>query len=95
MMLIISGHLVVEPDGRDAYLQACVPAVEQARRAPGCLDFSLAADLLDDSRINVYERWSSEEELLAFRQSGPSEEQQGEIKDASVQRYEIASEGTA
>jgi len=39
------------------------------RGVPGCIDFSLTADLLDDSRINVYERWRSREDLLAYRAS--------------------------
>ena len=43
------------------------------RQAPGCLDFSLSADLLDPGRINVYERWRSREDLLAYRAAaGPS-----------------------
>ena len=36
-----------------------------ARAAPGCLDFVQAADQLDPTRINVYERWESKEHLAA------------------------------
>ena len=89
-MLIIAGHLLVDPPARDRYLAGCVPVVEQARRSPGCLDFSLAADLVDPGRINVHERWESEEELLAFRGSGPSGEQQDAILGADVHRYLIS-----
>jgi quinol monooxygenase YgiN len=67
MTIIVSGTLHVDPARRDAYLQARVPIIEHARAAPGCLDFSLSADLLDAGRINVYEGWRSHEELLEYR----------------------------
>ena len=73
MSIIVSGTLHVDPAQRAAYLEARVPILEHARQAPGCLDFSLSADLLDPSRINVYERWRSREDLLAYRGGGGPE----------------------
>lgn len=94
-MLIVSGWLRVEPGERQTYLEGCVAVVEAARAADGCLDFVLGADLVDPGRITVYERWSSEQQLLAFRGSGPDGEQQAQILDADVRRYEISAEGPA
>ena len=62
-----------------------------ARSAPGCLDFSITADTLDPQRVNVFERWATEEELLAFRGSGPDSGTAARILDADVRRYVIAS----
>ena len=92
-MLIIAGHLVVDPAERDEYVASCVPVVEAARAAPGCLDFAITGDTTDPSRVLVYERWEDEEQLLAFRGSGPSDEQQGTILDADVKRYTISAVG--
>jgi quinol monooxygenase YgiN len=92
-MLIIAGHLVVGPNERDAYVAECVTTVNAAREAPGCLDFSITADSVDPTRIRVYERWENEQQLLAFRGSGPSETQQAAIVDADVKRYGVASVG--
>ncbi len=89
-MLIIAGHLDVDPAARARYLDGCVGVVEQARRAPGCLDFSLAADLVDAGRITVYERWESDGQLDAFRGSGPDSGQQEQILSADVRRYRIS-----
>jgi quinol monooxygenase YgiN len=89
-MLIIAGWLRVDPDARADYLDGCTAVVRQARTAPGCLDFSLTADLLDPARINVFERWESDEHLLAFRGSGPDDAQTAEIRDADVRRYRIS-----
>ncbi|GIH72537.1 MULTISPECIES: putative quinol monooxygenase [Sphaerimonospora] len=90
-MIIVSGHLYVAPEVRDAYLAGCVEVVEQARATAGCLDFALAADLVEPGRINVYERWESEAALEAFRGDGTSDEQSVQILDAEVHRYRISS----
>ena len=92
-MLIIAGYLVLSPADRDAYVADCVRTVEGALAAPGCLDFSITADSVDAARIRIFERWEDEETLLAFRGSGPSDDQQAAIVDADVKRYSISSVG--
>jgi quinol monooxygenase YgiN len=94
-VLIIAGYLQVDPAERDAYVRECVAVVEAARAAPGCLDFSITADSVDPSRIRVYECWESEEQLLDFRGSGPSGDQQASIVAADVKRYGVSSVGDA
>ncbi|MFY1698387.1 MULTISPECIES: putative quinol monooxygenase [unclassified Solwaraspora] len=92
-MIIIAGALHVDPADRDAYLAGCQEVIRAARSAPGCLDFTLGADLVDPGRINVHERWESEAELLEFRGTGSSSEQTAQIRDAQVWRYEVSSVG--
>jgi quinol monooxygenase YgiN len=89
-MLVIAGHLVVEPADRDRYVADCTAVVEAARRAPGCLDFTIAADPLDAARVNVYERWETDEELAGFRGSGPDAGTAARILDADVRKYRIS-----
>ncbi|WP_139977847.1 putative quinol monooxygenase [Nocardioides litoris] len=88
-MLIVAGHLLVDPAARTAYLAGCVEVVRLARAAPGCLDFALGADLVDPGRVNVLERWASRAELEAFRGSGPSGDQQATILAADVGEHEV------
>ena len=90
-MVIVSGHLIVDPEQREPYLADCVSVVEEARKAPGCLDFTIAADLVDPDRINVFERWESQADVEAFRGSGPSEGQGAAMLSASVSEYDVAS----
>ena len=92
-MLIIAGHLVVESADRDAYVAECAPIVEAARAAVGCFDFSITADSVDPARIRIYERWENEDQLLVFRDAGPSSDLQARILDADVKRYTISSVG--
>jgi quinol monooxygenase YgiN len=89
-MVIVAGHLVVDPAQRESYLADCVSVVEQARRAPGCLDFAITADLIDPGRIDVFERWESQAAVEAFRGSGPSDAQGAAMLAASVAEYDVA-----
>lgn len=90
-MLIVSGKLYVDPDARDGYLAGCLPVIEQARAAPGCLDFALSADPIEPGRINVYEQWESDAQLERFRGSGPDAGQTAAIRDARVEKHRISS----
>jgi quinol monooxygenase YgiN len=63
--------------------------VAKARANSDCHEFSLSADLLDKSRIVVYERWESQQAVESFRGSGPSADQTSAILAASVMEYEV------
>lgn len=89
-MVIVAGHIMVDPAQRESYLAGCVGVVEQARRAPGCLDFAISADLLDPGRIDIFERWESQQAVETFRGSGPSDEQGAAMLSASVTEYDVA-----
>ncbi len=93
-MIIVAGTLRVAATDRDRYLAAVADVARLARAAPGCLDFTQAADPLDAERINVYERWESDEDLLRFRTSGDPDEPQPDVPEvlaAEVRKYRIAS----
>jgi quinol monooxygenase YgiN len=86
-MLIVCGHLVLDPADRDAHVMASVGAVRLARQAPGCLDFAVSADPLDPTRVNVFERWANAEDLDAFRASGdPGDER---VDFSRIRRFDI------
>jgi quinol monooxygenase YgiN len=91
-MVIVAGHVVVNPEQRDDYLSGCGEVVRQARRTPGCLDFSLSADLLEPGRINILERWETQAAVEGFRGGGPSPEQDAAIVAGSVAEYDVGDE---
>ena len=88
-MVIVAGHITVEPQQREFYLTDCVSVVERARGAAGCLDFAITADPIDPGRVNVFERWESQETLETFRDSGPGNEQGAVMLSVSVAEYDI------
>jgi quinol monooxygenase YgiN len=89
-MVIVAGHIIVEPQQRESYLAGCVSVVAQARGTAGCLDFAISADLIAPGRVNIFERWESHAAVDAFRGSGPSDEQGAAMRSASVAEYDVA-----
>ena len=86
-MLIVCGHLILEPADRDAHVVASIGAVRLAREAPGCLDFAVSADPVDPTRVNIYERWDGSEDLDAFRASGNPDDET--VDFSRIRRFEI------
>ena len=89
-MVIVAGHITVEPQQRESYLAGCVSVVERARGAAGCLDFAITADLIDPGRVNLFERWKSQAAVKTFRRSAPRNKQGAAMLSASVAEYDIA-----
>jgi Antibiotic biosynthesis monooxygenase len=90
LVLIIAGSLIVDPADRASFLAANADVVVRAREATGCLDFVQAADPIDPSRINIFERWEREDHLLAFRGAGQPSSDSPPIQSATVMRYVIS-----
>lgn len=89
-VIIISGHLLVDPAQRGSYLGATAGVAPQARAAAGCLEFVQVADPVEADRIVVYERWESDADLEAFRGAGASVEGTPELLGAEVAKYRIS-----
>ena len=94
-MIIVSGWLQLHPGRREAFLALSHAAIVAARTAPGCHAFVVAADPIEPDRANVYEEWSDEAALLAFRQDGPSADMSAMIAGAEVRRHVVAKSGPA
>ncbi|GAA0950193.1 putative quinol monooxygenase [Virgisporangium aurantiacum] len=89
-MIIIAGHITVDPTDRGRYLEAVADVAPQARAFAGCLDFVQAADPIEPGRINIYERWTDDEALHRFRESGGAGPDAPPIRAADVKKYRIA-----
>lgn len=88
-MVIVAGHLIVDPAGRESYLADCVAVVEMARAADGCLDFAISPDVVDPGRINLLERWETQDAVNAFRGSGPGDDQGAAILKGAVAEFDV------
>lgn len=89
-MIVVAGHLRVDPAQREAFLERTRRHIAQARVAPGCLDFALSADLLDAGRVNVFERWVDRAALEAFRGSGPEDDLGAMIRAFHIEEFEVS-----
>jgi quinol monooxygenase YgiN len=95
MMVIVSGRIYVASGQREVFLSISGKSMIEARRAPGCRDFVVAADPIEPNRVNVYEEWDSADQLEAFRGDGPGAQLAKLIESADVRRHVIASSGAA
>lgn len=92
-MIVVTGHLEVDPDLRERHLALSAEAVRQARRAPGCLDFAVSADPVETDRVNVAERWRDRASLDAFRGEGEGDEITALIRAAHLVELEVPEDG--
>ena len=90
-MIIVAGHLRVDPGVRQTYLGGCRSVIETARQTEGCQDFHLSADSLEPDRINIYEAWDSAPAVASFRGAGPDDAQGKMIRSVDVRQFTIAS----
>lgn len=92
-MIIVLGHLVVAASDRARFLASSAVAVRAARQAKGNIDFVVGADLVDDDRVNVCERWTDRASLDAFRGEGPGEDLSAMIKAFHVREITVEDAG--
>lgn len=90
-MWIIAGHVTVDDDERDAYVEAHRDLVERARQAPGCLDVAITADPVGPGRVNIYERWEGWAAIEAWRERADGPDTGVEMRGVDVTAFEVAS----
>ncbi len=89
MPIIVAGQIEVQPGQRQRLLDGSQMAMHLARETTGCEDFVVAADPLDEHRVNVFEVWGSRQALHDFRDAGPDDGLTALIVRARVREYEV------
>jgi quinol monooxygenase YgiN len=88
-VIIVTGHLVVDPDSRSRVVEDSAEAVRLARATDGCLDFAVSADSVDPARVNIAERWVDRASLDTFRGSGPEGDEFAAVREFAVSEYDV------
>jgi quinol monooxygenase YgiN len=86
-VIVVTGQIRVSD--RSRFLALSRDAMKLARETDGCLDFVVAADPLEEDRINVLELWMDRESLLSFRGGGPGDDLSAMIESADVKEYDV------
>ena len=89
-MLIIAGYLELDPEQRDAFVDAHQDLVRRGRQASGCLDLAISPDPINPARVNNFERWESREQLNAWRRVANAPDTGIAIKDADMLEFTVA-----
>lgn len=91
--VIVAGWYTVQPDQRQAVVESFKDLVQRARTAPGCLDFSITADPIDPSRINMFEFWQSEKTLNAWRKVSKPPRRMAKMLQVEVRKHVVQRSG--
>jgi quinol monooxygenase YgiN len=97
-MLVIAGHIRIDPARREDAIRAAVEMQEATRQEGGCLSYTFSADLAEPGLFRIFEEWESPEALAAHFKAPHMVRFQGAVaglgvREMKVQRYEIASVG--
>ena len=88
--VIVAGKIYVVPGNRTEFIKRSLESVRRARKAAGCIDFAVSADLVESDRVNVFEIWTSMQALHEFRGSGPDDKLTQFIVDVEIGEYLVA-----
>jgi quinol monooxygenase YgiN len=89
MAIIVAGRLTIKPGRRDEFVARSIDAVEQARAHDSCEDFSVSADPVDSTRVNIFEKWQSRAALDAFRNAGPESDLFDLVESFDTNEYDV------
>lgn len=64
-MIVVTGYMTVDPEQRDAALDAIRTCVAATRAETGNIDYRYSADIDDPNRFNLVEQWESEDAVTA------------------------------
>lgn len=98
-MLVIAGHVQIDPAMREQAIAAAVEMMEATRREEGCISYVISADLTDPGSFRIFEEWESAEALDAHFATPHMAKFQAAmggfgVRELKVQRYEIAGVAT-
>jgi len=91
-MLIVAGAFTLDPNERDEFIASRTDSMRATRDEPGCLEYVMAADPVDPTRVMLFERWADQASFdghmaviaAAERSTGPAP------KGMSVEIYDIS-----
>ncbi len=93
-MIVIAGTIEIDPEQREVALNRAKSCIDGALTQPGCEAYTWSADLNAPERIEVFERWSREEDLRAHF-AGPHYKAMLEtmgahgLRSANVSKYRV------
>ena len=97
-MLVIAGHIEIDPANRDTAIAAAVTVMEETAKEAGCISYTFSSDLSDPGCFRIFEEWESQEALDAHFTTPHMAVFQGKIgdlgvKSMKVQKYQVSSVG--
>ncbi len=98
-MLVIAGHIEIDPANREAAIAAAREMAEATRREAGCVAYVFSADLDDPGVFRLFEEWESQAALDEHFKTAHMAEFQKQIgslgvKEMNIKKYVVSSGGS-
>jgi quinol monooxygenase YgiN len=93
-MIVIAGHVLLDPAKRDPAITAAREMMVETRKEMGCISYTFSADLDEPGRFQIFEEWEDDGALAAhFKSPHMAQFQQAVgglgVREMKVQRYEV------
>lgn len=92
-MLIIAGTVKIRLHERNALVEAATHMMQQSQKEPGCLAYTITADLADPAQFHLFEQWENQAALDDHFKSPHMVDFQEIITDKiehmNIQKYEV------
>lgn len=94
-MLVIAGHIRIDPANREAAVAAAAEVMEETHKEPGCISYTFSGAIDDEALFHLFEEWESQEALDAHFKTPHMAKFQSAmggfgVKEIKIQRYEVS-----
>ncbi|MCA9541111.1 MAG: antibiotic biosynthesis monooxygenase [Myxococcales bacterium] len=96
-MIIVAGRVDLSTSNLEEYRKAAIEMISASLHEQGCLDYSFAIDLVDNSVVHFFEKWKTLDDFLAHL-NGPNTRNfrkqmaRLEIESTDLRIYEVDEE---
>jgi len=95
-MLVVAGTITFDPAHQEAMIAAARVVTEATRAEAGCISYEFFADITEAGRLQLFEEWEEEHQLLAHFETPHLKEfyrelQAADVRSRDITRYHIAS----
>jgi len=97
-MLVVAGHVRIDPANAEKAQAAVVGVMEETRNEPGCISYVFSADLSEPGVYRIFEEWESAEALAAHFEAAHMATFQATVGglgvlEMDVKRYDVSAVG--
>ena len=94
-MLVIAGHIQIDPANREAAVAAAAEVMEETHKESGCISYTFSGALADEGLFYIFEEWETQEAVDAHLKTPHMAKFQGAmggfgVKGIKIQRYEVS-----
>ncbi|PSP97237.1 antibiotic biosynthesis monooxygenase [Halobacteriales archaeon QS_4_70_19] len=93
-MIVLNASIPIDPDSREAAVDAATELARQSREEDGVVDYRVALDIEDDATLRVFEQYEDDAAVESHMESDHFQAFQGRIPefvagDVELYRFDV------